>query len=259
MKKTLLTIMISVFLCCAFLLSGCGGSKDSTVSVRFGEFGYNGRYLTAFATQNIQPDKAKQILSDNMGSNVMSVSALSVASEVNPAPDQTLVDFVLARYAGCHIITKFYVEGSEEQVSKTDYLIGTDLKNMIVENKFTPFSQLVAKYVVCFPNLIDTMEELNNEFQNSSESLIAPFSSIFTYHTNAKGELVIQSRDFAEIPSSIGGGIGSSYRQDTEILYDNQNKIQKWQTSLGLYSATPQGTMKQGYILEIEFIWEMKV
>ena len=75
----------------------------------------------------------------------MSVSALSVASEVNPAPDQTLVDFVLARYAGCHIITKFYVEGSEEQVSKTDYLIGTDLKNMIVENKFTPFLTISCK------------------------------------------------------------------------------------------------------------------
>lgn len=257
-RKTLLTIMLSVFLCCAFLLCGCGESKDPTVPVRFGEFGYNGRYLAAFASETIQPEKAKQILSDNMGSNIMSASTLSISSAVNPTPDHTLIDFVLSRYSGCQIITKFYVDGSEEQATKSDYLIGTDLKNMIQENKFTPFSQLVAKYIVCFPSLIDTMEELNKEFKDSSESLIAPFTSIFTYHTNAKGELVIQTRDFAEIPSSVGGGIASSYRQDTEILYDNQNKIQKWQTSLGLYSATPQGTMKQGYILEVEFIWELK-
>ena len=258
-KKTkfLAIIMLLVMMCCSFLLSGCFGNPS--VPVKFGEFGYNGRYLTAFATQTILPSQAKQILSNNMGGiNTLSAKTLAASASVDPTPDQTLIDFVLAQYSGCQITTKFYVEGSEDQLTKSDYLIGTDLKSMLEENKFTPFSQLVAKYVLCFPNLIDNMEQLNAEFRASQESIVAPFANIFTYHTNEKGELVIQTRDFAEIPSSVGGGIASSYRQDTEILYDAQNKIQKWQTSLGLYSATPQGTMKQGYILEVEFNWELK-
>lgn len=257
-RRTLMTVMLSVLLCCIFLLVGCG-DKSSNVPVKFGEFGYKGRYLTPFASQTIQASKAKQILSDNMSSSLLSVSAAAISGEIDPTPAQELVDFILSRYSGCQITTKFYVEGSDKQETKSDYLIGTDLKNMLEENKFTPFSQLVAKYVICFPSLIDTMENLNAEFKSSSTALIAPFTNIFTYHTNAKGELVIQTRDFAEIPSSVGGGIASSYRQDTEILYDSQNKIQKWQTSLGLYSATPKGTMKQGYILEVEFNWELKI
>lgn len=250
--------MLSV-LCCAFLLTGCGGGGENTVPIKFGEFGYNGKYLTSFATSTINATQAKQLASDNMPSNASSVNALFLSSQVEAQPPETLTNFVLAKYSGCVITTKFYVEGSENQIKKRDYLIGTDLKNMVEENKFTPFSQLVAKYIVCFPSLIDTMEQLNAEFKSSSEALVAPFQNIFTYHTNEKGELVIQTRDFAEIPSSVGGGIASSYRQDTEILYDAQNKIQKWQTSLGLYTATPQGTMKQGYILEVQFDWELKV
>ena len=130
---------------------------------------------------------------------------------------------------------------------------------MLTTNQHVPFSQLIAKYILAFPTLIDSMETRNEEYRNSEESLVAPFTNIFSYHTNAKGELVIHTRDFAEIPSSVGGGIGCSYRQDTEILYDADNKMQKWQTSLGLYSATPHGTMKQGYILEVEFNWIQKV
>lgn len=58
--------------------------------------------------------------------------------------------------------------------------------------------------------------------------------------------------------TSVGGRIGCSYRHNSEILYDYENKISKWQTSFGVYSSTPRGTMKQGYILEIEYNWIVK-
>lgn len=57
---------------------------------------------------------------------------------------------------------------------------------------------------------------------------------------------------------SLRGGISASFRQDTEIMYDDDNKINKWQTSLGLIYSTPQGKTEQGYILEVEFEWQIK-
>ena len=71
--------------------------------------------------------------------------------------------------------------------------------------------------------------------------------------------MIIQSRDFAEIASSVGGGVGCSYRQDTEIVYDAEGKMVLWQTSLGISSSAPQGTMRQGYILEMSVEWIEKV
>ena len=160
--------------------------------------------------------------------------------------------------AGCIITTKYYVESSDAMQNKEDTLIGTDFKNMLENNQFVPFNQLVAKNVIIFDELIEYMEEQNKLFASSSAALIAPFRSIFSYHTDKAGNLVVQTRDFAEIPSSVGGGIGCSYRQDTEIVYDSEGKMTLWQTSLGLYSSSPQGTMQDGYILEMQVNWTEK-
>ena len=103
------------------------------------------------------------------------------------------------------------------------------------------------------------MEEENIRFQNSDVGLIAPFKTIFSYHTGEEGNLIIQSRDFAEIASSVGGGVGCSYRQDTEIVYDMEGKMVLWQTSLGISTSAPQGTMRQGYILEMHVEWIEKI
>ena len=152
-----------------------------------------------------------------------------------------------------------YLETSEDIQTKTDKLVGTDFKNFLIDNQFTPFNQLVAKNVVAYDELIDYMEEENTRFQNSDVGLIAPFKTIFSYHTGEDENLIIQSRDFAEIASSVGGGVGCSYRQDTEIVYDMEGKMVLWQTSLGISTSAPQGTMRQGYILEVQVEWIEKV
>ena len=82
-----------------------------------------------------------------------------------------------------------------------------------------------------------------------------PLRRFFSYHTGEDGNLIIQSRDFAEIASSVGGGVGCSYRQDTEIVYDIEGKMVLWQTSLSTSTSTPQGTMRQGCILEMHVEW----
>lgn len=265
-KVNIIMVMILIFIAC--FGSGCNKNNEN---VPFGMFSYNGKHLTAYATKEISAEEAKTITQEQsrpiigFSTNVkkekpIDLFSVNPSSPINtPLPSTALVDSVITEYASVEVHTKYYVTGIEEPQTKTDFLQGTDFKNIIEINQFTPFSQLVAKGVIIFDELIDYMEEQNEIFANSDDVKIAPFKTIFSYHTDKSGNIVIQTRDFSEIPSSVGGGIGCSYRQDTEIVYDKENKLSKWQTSLGVYSATPKGTLMQGYILEVELIWNKKV
>lgn len=229
------------------------------VPVVFGEFGYMNKYLIDFATEDITAVEAKQMLSSSTGTQSLNLSPNIEKVASKPSVPTSKVQYILSEYSSCVVTTKYYVEGIDDQQTKQDTLQGTDFRSVIETNEITPFSQLVAKNLIAFPELIDYMEQSNQEFRSSELALVAPYRDIFTYHKNERGELVIKTRDFAEIPASVGGGIGCSFRQDSEILYDADMKITKWQTSLGLWSTTPKGTMKQGYILEVEFNWIKKV
>lgn len=265
-KVNIILAMILVFIACF----GCGCGKNNSKNNTFGMFSYNGKFLTTYAKKEISADEAKNItqeqnrpiigLSTNENSKSLELFSVNPSKPMDtPLPSNTLVDSVITEYASVEVLTKYYVTGIEDQQTKTDFLQGTDFKNIIEVNQFTPFSQLVAKGVIIFDELIDYMEEQNEIFANSDTAKIAPFKAIFSYHIDKSGNIVIQTRNFAEIPSSVGGGIGCSYRQDTEIIYDSENKLSKWQTSLGVFSATPKGTLMQGYILEVELNWNKKV
>ena len=271
MKKKLIMFLLVAVVSITSVFTGC--FSDNT----FGEFGYNGVYLQAFAVKEISAEEAKTVLSNygtglslaaNSAINNPELAAKSIDSKaVSGLTDDDIysivdenevaakVQSILNSYSGCEITTYYYVENESDKQSKTDILQGTDFKNMLESNEFTSFSQLIAKYLIAYPTLIDYMEEKNKQFKESGQSNIAPFNNIFTYHNDADGNLVIQTSDYAEIAASVGGGIGCNFRQDAEILYDSEFKISKWHTSLGIWSATPQGTMKQGYILEVEFNW----
>lgn len=259
---------MATFLACTALCVGCG-EQDSAPKM-FGMFSYNGHYLTTYAVQEISGSEAKTIVQNNYATSQNAYTAAKIASAVQPlsvnpsqpygypAPSADLVDSLMLEYASVEVTTKYYKEDGKAK-PKTDLLQGTDFKSMVTVNEIAPFSQLVARGVVIFDELIDYMEEQNEIFLTSEDATLAPFRSIFSYHTDKTGNIVIQTRDFAELPSSVGGGVGCSYRQDTEIVYDEENKMTKWQTSLGVYTAAPTGTLKQGYILEVELKWNPKV
>ena len=196
----------------------------------FGQFGYNGIYLT-YAVKNISYFRAKEITQDTstrFTTSIQNVKSFDLNMSDEASPSNSLVDSILSEYAACQIVTTYYVNGSKEKQIKVDLLQGIDFKSMLATNQFTAFNQLIAKYLLAFPSLIDFMEQNNEEWRNSNLSTTAPFKAIFSYHTNSTGNLIIQTRDFSEIASSVGGGIGCNYRQDTEIIYDAQNKISKW-------------------------------
>lgn len=260
MKKILkaLSVVFAIMLVC-LSLAGCNGTGDT-----FGSFSYNGNYLTAFAKSSITATEAKTMITNNTtfsarGNGGASAFSMNPAQpEKYPAIELSKVDELITRFAKLDVTTLYYGE-DQIQHQRIDILQGTDFKNMLIANEHVPFSQLLVKGIIMMPEIIDYMEKCNQIFKVSEEAKIAPFTDIFTYHVDKDGHLVIRTRDFAEIPSSIGGGVGCSYLQETEILYDGENKMQKWQTSLGVFSSTPNGTLRQGYILEISLDWVLKV
>ena len=244
---------------CTITYAACANGEDSIT--QFGEFGYNGIYLTAYAKHQLTFDEAKQLVNKNSSVasfNTRPASARLLSITQLPLPSEELIEYYVNKYSACQITTNYYIEGSGDKQIKTDIIQGTDLRNAIKGNKFEPYAQLVTKYIICFPELIDSMETANEAFKKSEQAGVVPFSNIYSYHESSNKNLVIQLSDYSEISSSESGGISASFRQDTEIMYDGDNKINKWQTSLGLIYSTPQGNSKQGYILEVEFKWQTK-
>lgn len=250
-KRALACVMVFFLL---ISVTACSVDEE-----QYGEFSSGGHYLTKYSKEEITADQAKKLISDNAAAITQNLGEAipGIREDDLPLPSQELVSYFMATYSDCTAMTTYYIDDGEEVV-KQDFLQGTDFKAMIEDNVFVPFNQLVAKLVVIFPEVIDYMEKQNQKFTALDTYDVAPFKTLFSYHTDENGNLVIQCRDFAEIPSSEAGGVACSYRQDTEIVFDSSNKLSDWQTSLGVYTASPQETIKKGYIMKVKLEWSIK-
>lgn len=252
--------LLVVFLSLLLIVASCLSMTSCAEEIQFGEFDYNGITLIQYAKEEISSSEAKSIIKNNarnMGANA-SEYIEGARDDDAPLPSDEYVHYYTSEYSSCEPTTYYYEGEDTTKKYKEDFIQGTDLKAMLNKNEFTPFNQLIAKNLIIFEASVDYMEEQNNVFKNSEIYDISPFKSRFSYYIDENYNLVIHVRDFAEIPSSVGGGVGCSYRQDTEIVFDTENKITNWQTSLGVYTSTPTGTLKQGYILEVFFSWTPK-
>lgn len=172
--------------------------------------------------------------------------------------DDKTIKEILSRFGSLTATVKYYLDETDAEQYREDLFQGTDFLSLLQDNNYIPFGQMNAKYIFINSHILDEMDAENREFANDANNLICPFSSRYTYHANEYDELVVQTHHFAELPSSVNGGIGSAFRQDCEIQYDGGGKIVHWQSSLGLYTSTPTGTIKEGYIFEADFTWSLK-
>ena len=254
--KFLKSLWIFVLVFSMLTMASCDLFKEE----RFGEFGFYDHYLTKYSKEELSASEAKELIIANAQDCGLPLESAIPGIRDNdlPLPSDDLVTAFTSRYADCEVKTTYYIDDGDEEI-KYDYLQGTDFKAIIGDNIFSPFNQVVAKIVVLFPEIIDYMEEQNQQFKGNEKYDTYPFKTLFSYHKDSEGCLVIQCRDFAEIPASEAGGVACNYRQDTEIIFDKLNKIERWQTSLGVYTATPTGTITQGYILMMDFEWHEKM
>ena len=240
-----LTVLLS-----AMTLIGCGENQESySSSSSFGDFGYYGLFLREYATKQIGVEEAKELVDIAPKKTSRATSNSDVDHDI---------EVVLTKYASLVSTVKYYISDREEQQVREDIYQGTDFKYLLDSNHYEPFGQMSVKYLFVNDELLDQMEVMNEEFKESKEHLTSPFNEPYTYHTNEDKTLILQTHSFAELPASTCGGIGSTFRQDCELLFDEEGKITYWQSSLGLYTSTPTGTVKEGYIFEVSFNWIAK-
>ena len=239
-------------LLCAGALTGCNQNAEA-MGNSFGNFGHNGVFLTEYATKQITVDEAKQLV-DIIPASLTRRSLNDTEREINNDNIHT----VLAKYAFLTTTVKYYISDREEQQVRQDIYQGTDFKYLLENNHYEPFGQMSVKYLFVDDVLLDDMERQNAEYVATDSHLTTPFNEPYTYHTNEENKLIVQTHSFAELPASTCGGIGSTFRQDCELIFDEEGKIMFWQSSLGLYTSTPTGTVKEGYVFEVSFDWTSK-
>ena len=258
MKKKIIAVIASILLIaqCALLFTGCG-DKDK----QFGEFTYYGKKLIDYAVNDISSGELKKLVGRSL--NVGTVNSSGTEDESSksgetppPAPDRGLIDELTTNYATCKILVKLYENGSKNPIEYSYVVQGTDYYKIVSTNEYRLNDQIIVRSLTLYSDLVDYMDSENEKFH--TEKSTAPFTDIYTYHTDKKGNAVIKQRAFVEIPATQNGGVGCAYRQDIEMVYDSEAKITKWQSSMGIYTTTPNGTTQQGYILEMEFAWNEK-
>lgn len=261
--KNIIKSVLCLALLAVMMLSFASCGKE-----HFGEFSYNGKWLTQHAKKALSASEIKELIQTISGyvteEDEAPIVTLSVVGDAfittgldYPTLPKELQNSVLDKYGCLEVSTRYYEEDDDKETITPGEYRGTDLASIIAENKLSPFALVTAKNLILFDDVVDYMEKANEEFKKNA-ALTVPFHNIFTYHEDDDGNPVIQIHDFAELPSSTAGGVSSYYRQDIEMVYDGEGKLIKWQSSLGVYTATPGGTMKQGYILEMDFNWIVK-
>ena len=253
MKKLWIAIFLVLLISVSCVFAGC--SKNDN----FGAFGQGGHYLKAMAKKNINYSAAVNKVKSNVSAFVPVYGADTdpVGNSV-PKPSETLVQRLDNLYSELRIVVRYYDDKNKlQEIGGTENIImGNRLKEVFAQNYVDTSIGLRVSNIIMHEELLNYMDAANKAF--NSEGI--PFKEPYTYHIDSNNEkksnLVIQMHEYAEMGSvGINGGITCYFRQDTEVLYDAQNKITKWQTSLGMVRANQGGMVREGYIYEVELTW----
>ena len=233
--------------------ASCGGFNldKPAPERRFGVFGHSGIYLPEYAIAEVTLPEAKYLIE-------AAHDTPKAQHRAKVTIENETVKTILSKYACLTVSVNYYISGTEEKQVREDLYQGTDFLALLDSNSYAPFGQMNVKYVYVDEWLLDNLEEENAKFHEDLTNLVSPFDRPYTYHRSEADALILQTHHFAELPSSVNGGIGATFRQDCELVFDTEGKITLWQSSLGLYTSTPTGTALEGYIFEVSFAWMAK-
>lgn len=249
-KKSLFAVVMLIVMVLVSVLSGCSGNGN------FGSFCQNGRYLKEIAKKSISYSQAIEKVRGSRAKAMSYADAEEMASideenGIHPLPEG-MVDSLVRKYSEVQIKVKYYNE-KNKLTTTTDPSIQASRLEYHLKNNFLETSiGLRISNIIMLNDTLNDMEKANAAFSDRN----AYFTHPYTYHTDRKKNLVIQMHAYMEMSSlGLNGGIDCNVRQDTEVQYDSENKITKWQTSLGVWLASVNGIVREGYIYEVEFEW----
>lgn len=238
MKKIFLGFLLLI---CALPLTGC--TKGET----FGMFTHNGYALTTFKNKDLTYSQATEIVVLNSSASKSGASTMSLTDEEVSALTQ--------KFSSVTVNVKYWDSTTDKSDTRTSIINGTQLKEMLIVNELKISNGILVKNIYMNDSILNDLEVLNIDFDNE----IVPFKSLYSYHKDQDDQLVIRSNDFTEITADVTGGIFSNFIQQNESLYSNNNLISKFQSSFGMKFETLGGTQLHGTVLEVEFIWELKI
>ncbi|MCH5161944.1 MAG: hypothetical protein J1G38_00450 [Clostridiales bacterium] len=259
MKKRMLALALTAAIAAVPALAGCeeDGGKDKEVA--FGVFEQNGYHLTAFATKEISGQQALQMVKTGSSTLTHAKPRLNYVKDAPPPLSAEDYNAFASAYAQFTVEISYFKDGSSKKKTETQIVANQSFHEYLQQNSVPASAGLVIKNFVLSADAVNYMVEQNSKFMADPRYIYAPFRSLYSFHLDKAGRLVVQMRDYTEIPASAtGGGVDCNYRQDTEAVYDGENKLIKWHTSLGVMISTAGDTLKEGYIYEAKFTWGEK-
>lgn len=125
-------------------LTSCNKNEEAKENNKFGDFSYNGIFLNEYAKKAITLEEAKNLIYIEPFNEIKNVN--KAISSFTTEENSTVND-ILQKYGNLIVTVKYYVDQCEEQQVRKDFYQGTDFKNLLFENHYSPFSQINIKYL----------------------------------------------------------------------------------------------------------------
>lgn len=247
MKKVFLGIFAFLSIASCLTLFACGGTNQE----QFGLFTHNGYALKTFKSDDLNYSQAKSIITNTSFISLTTNEDSDIEDDIETLVD---IDELMNKYASVKIITKYWESDSKDPEENTTTVPTTYLETIFKNNEHQIITGMIVKNVFINENLLENLENLNSQFNDK----YAPFTDIYSYHKNDDNCFVLRANDYSEIKAETIGGVSAIFIQQNESLYNENNLIVKFQSSFGMQFQTPSGTLEQGTVLEVEFVWNEK-
>lgn len=247
MKKIFAGLFVLI---CGLSLFACDFSSPE----QFGYFTHNGYALTTFVSNNLNFTEASNILTNNSISTTSSIGEeASNVSFGNVLTSDQIIQ--IKKMFSSVVINITYFNDDNNQMTERFELSVTTMGEMLEGNTYNVAGgSIVVNNIALTADLLTHYENLNIEFKDSEKAIDAPYTNMYSYHTDTNGNFVLAVNDYSDNGSTIIGSSTTEIHQ-TQSQYNELNLITRYQSSFGFRYHSPSGTQYVGSVLEVTFDW----